>query len=136
METFYGIIFYLYPMQIPWPLTIEQTHDIFSDMKETGKINIRRLLMADLPDGKSIGFKGFLFLCGALLASAGVILEHPTVKTVLLLAIAIWCSARFYYFMFYVIEHYVDGNYKFSGICSFLAYLFRKRDGGHSAPDK
>jgi len=29
--------------------------------------------------------------------------------------------------MFYVIEKYVDPNYKFAGLYSFLLYLLRKR---------
>jgi hypothetical protein len=44
-----------------------------------------------------------------------------------MLFIAIWCFARAYYFAFYVIEHYADPGYKFSGIGSFIAYLFRTR---------
>ena len=39
---------------------------------------------------------------------------------------------RAYYFAFYVIERYVDPGFKFSGICSFFAYLVRKR---HTAKD-
>jgi hypothetical protein len=31
-----------------------------------------------------------------------------------------------YYFMFYVIEKYVDPKYKFAGIYSFLKYIVRK----------
>ena len=40
--------------------------------------------------------------------AAGLILvEQPTVKVApALLAIAIWCFVRAYYFAFYVIEHY------------------------------
>ena len=44
-----------------------------------------------------------------------------------LLAIAEWCFARFYYFAFYVIQHYVDPSYRFAGLGSFAAYLLRKR---------
>ena len=38
-----------------------------------------------------------------------------------------WASARLYYFMFYVIEKYVDGEYKFSGVFSFLKYVLSRR---------
>ena len=47
----------------------------------------------------------------------------------LLLAVAVWCFARFYYFAFYVIEHYVDPGYKFAGLWSFVRYLVRRRKG-------
>jgi hypothetical protein len=80
--------------------------------------------MGDLTDVRLIYLKGSLFLFGALLASLLVLLEHPTFKVALLLAIAVWCAARFYYFAFYVIEHYVDPDYKFAGLWSFAQYLF------------
>ena len=34
---------------------------------------------------------------------------------------------RFYYFAFYVIEHYLDGNYRFSGLWPFARYLMQQR---------
>ena len=83
--------------------------------------------MTDLKSSGWIYFKGFLFLFGTVLASVIIILERPTAKVVLLVLIAVWCSARFYYFMFYVIEHYVDHEYKFAGVGSFLRYLIAKR---------
>jgi len=61
--------------------------------------------MADLKDARLIYLKGFLFLLGAILAGLLIIFEKPTLKVVLLVAIAMWCAARFYYFMFYVIQH-------------------------------
>ena len=65
-------------------------------------------------------------------------MTHPTRSphgSALLLATAVWCFARFYYFAFYVIEHYVDPGYKFAGLGSFVAYLFRRRKGtGASSP--
>lgn len=83
--------------------------------------------MADLKDVRLIYLKGFLFLFGAALASTLLFLESPTLKVALLLAAAVWCSARFYYFAFYVIEHYVDRSYKFAGLCSFFQYVISKR---------
>src|SRR5437588_13068002 len=84
--------------------------------------------MADLKDPKLIYLKGFSFLVIGLLASALLILEHPTIKVAFLLAVAIWAFARLYYFMFYVIEHYVDPKYKFAGIGAFVRYLFRRQN--------
>ena len=72
--------------------------------------------MKDLTNPKWIKLKGLLFLIVGLLSSALLIVECPSLKIVLLLAIAIWCFCRSYYFAFYVIEHYVDPGYRFSGL--------------------
>jgi hypothetical protein len=83
--------------------------------------------MADITNPKLIYAKGFLFLFAGLLAAALLVLEHPTLKVAALLAVTVWCFARFYYFAFYVIEHYVDPGYRFAGLWSFARYLLRKR---------
>ena len=82
--------------------------------------------MGDLTSKRLIYLKGFLFLFGGITASAILLLEHPTVKVAVMLAVAVWCFCRAYYFAFYVIEHYVDSQYKFAGLWSFAQYLFRK----------
>ncbi len=89
--------------------------------------------MRDLESLRAIYAKGALFL--VLGAGAGVllVLESPTFKTGLLLAIAVWSFCRLYYFMFYVIEHYVDGSYRFSGLWSFARYVWGRCSGNHSA---
>lgn len=61
-------------------------------------------------------------LCGSIAVTL-ILMEHFSVKVAVLLGIAIWCFARAYYFAFYVIEHYVDPNYKFAGLWSFFCYL-------------
>jgi hypothetical protein len=83
--------------------------------------------MKDLTNPRWIKLKGALFLLVGLLASALLLVEHPEIRTALLLAIAIWCFCRAYYFAFYVIEHYVDSSYRFSGLCSFARYLLTRR---------
>ena|SRR5579872_808697 len=83
--------------------------------------------MGDLTDPRLIYLKGFLFLIAGILASAGIILLNPTMQTVFFLGVSIWSFCRLYYFMFYVIEKYVDSNYRFAGIHSFLFYLVKTR---------
>ncbi len=83
--------------------------------------------MGDLKSAKLIYLKGFLFLVAGTLAAASILLENPTLQTAFLLVIAVWSFCRLYYFMFYVIEKYVDANYKFAGIHSFVLYLWQKR---------
>jgi hypothetical protein len=86
--------------------------------------------MKDLANPKWIKLKGLLFLLLGLAASVLLVLEQPSLKVALLLALAIWCFCRAYYFAFYVIEHYMDPGYRFSGLGSFLAYLWRHRTRG------
>ena len=71
--------------------------------------------------------KGILFLFLGLLSGGLLFFEHPTLKTVVLLAIAVWSFCRFYYFGFYVLERYVDPNYKFSGLISMVQYVVSRR---------
>src|SRR5437763_8694773 len=83
--------------------------------------------MADITNPKLLYLKGLLFLIVGLLAAALLFVESPTWPTAILIAIAIWSFCRLYYFMFYVIEHYVDPGYRFAGIFDFLKYAWRRR---------
>ena len=83
--------------------------------------------MADLKDSRLIYLKGWLFLVTGSLSAGLLWCEHPTLKVALLLAVSVWCFCRFYYFAFYVIEHYVDPGYRFAGLYDFVKYLLRKR---------
>jgi len=89
--------------------------------------------MADLKSPTLIYLKGWLFLIGGFVAAGLLLAEAPRFKVGLLLAICVWCFCRFYYFAFYVIEHYVDSTYKFAGLGSFLVYLvtrkYTRKDG-------
>ena len=84
-------------------------------------------LTGDLKSAKMIYLKGFLFLVTGLLSVTALLLDSPTLRTAFLLGIALWSFCRLYYFMFYVIEKYVDPTYKFAGLYSFLLYLLHKR---------
>jgi hypothetical protein len=83
--------------------------------------------MKDLSNPFWIKLKGLLFLFIGIVAAVLLFLDNPTLKTAVLLALAIWSFCRFYYFAFYVIEKYVDPTYKFSGLISFVRYLFQIR---------
>lgn len=85
-------------------------------------------LTDDLKSIRWIYAKGLLFLFLAMIASGMLVARDPSWKTGCLLAISIWASCRAYYFAFYVIEHYVDAGFRFSGLFDFAKYLFgRKR---------
>ena len=90
--------------------------------------------VGDLKNPKLIYAKGFLFLLLGGLALGTLLFLHPDWKVAALSVLAAWAFARFYYFAFYVIEHYVDPGFKFAGLGSFLMYLLRrKHSGGRSS---
>ena len=91
--------------------------------------------MTDIKNPRLIYLKGLLFLLGGCLAAGLLLWFSPSLKVAVLLAISVWCFARFYYFAFYVIQHYVDGNYRFAGLSSFFAYMIRERFGWKQPPD-
>ena len=82
--------------------------------------------MRDLSAPFLIKLKATLFLVLGLMSSTLVFVSQPTLRMGMLLTLTIWSFCRFYYFMFYVIEHYVDPSYRFSGLLSFLRYWVSK----------
>jgi hypothetical protein len=83
--------------------------------------------MKDLSNPAWIKAKGLLFLFLGLLSASLLFFEHPALRVALLLILAVWSFCRFYYFAFYVMERYVDPNYRFSGLLSLARYLIRKQ---------
>ena len=83
-------------------------------------------LLGDLEKPIWLYTKAVLLLIAALLAATLLLIESPSIRTAALLAVAIWAFCRAYYFAFYVIEHYVDPGYRFSGLWSFLRYLLSR----------
>lgn len=82
--------------------------------------------MGDLKSPSAIIAKGFLFLVLGGAAVAVLLCENWSWRNAALLAAAIWAFARFYYFAFYVVEHYVDGQYRFEGLASFAVWCLRR----------
>ena len=71
--------------------------------------------------------KAALFLIIGLLSSALILVELPELRVLVLLVLAIWSFCRAYYFAFYVIEHYIDPSFRFSGLVAALRHLWNKR---------
>lgn len=71
--------------------------------------------------------KGLLFLMLGSIAAAILLLESPSLQTLALLLIVIWSFSRFYYFAFYVLHHYADPEFKYSGLFDLARYLLGKR---------
>jgi len=85
--------------------------------------NVRR----DLSSRKLIVAKGLLFLALAGAAAILLFLEAPSLRVAALLALLVWASCRFYYFLFYVIEHYVDPGFRYAGLLALLGKIRRTR---------
>src|SRR5687768_17088541 len=84
----------------------------------------------DIRSPRVMYLKAALFVACGLLAAGLILLERPTLKVALLLALAVWSFARAYYFAFYVVQHYADPGYCFAGLGSFAAYVLRRRRQG------
>ena len=83
--------------------------------------------MKDLKRPAALWLKASLFLFMGLVASALLLAEAGSLQVALLLALAVWSFCRAYYFAFYVIEHYIDDQFRFAGLWSVVAYLLRRR---------
>jgi len=86
--------------------------------------------MRDLTDPRWMKLKAVLFLCLGFANGALILLECHSGRVAVCLAIAIWSFCRFYYFAFYVIEHYIDPGWRFSGLWSFARYMCARRAKG------
>ena len=71
--------------------------------------------------------KAILFLIIGGASSALILLELPDWRILLLLCLAIWSFCRAYYFAFYVIERYVDPNFRYSGLFSVARHVWMRK---------
>ena len=83
--------------------------------------------MRDLQSPKLMWLKGILFLVIGTVSATWLWLEAPGLQRTLLLALAIWGFCRAYYFAFYVLEKYVDPEFRFAGLGSLIHHLFEHR---------
>lgn len=81
----------------------------------------------DLTNPKWMYFKAAAFVLIGAICFVLVWIEHPTLAAAVYLVLMIWAFSRAYYFAFYVIGKYVDPEYRFSGLMSFVKYLIRRR---------
>lgn len=86
-------------------------------------------LTEDLTSRRAIFAKGWLFLVLGLMAAGSLLALHPGWDTAALVGLTAWAFCRWYYFMFYVVEKYVDPGYRFAGLTDFARYLWRSRRG-------
>lgn len=81
----------------------------------------------DIKNPAILKLKGLLFLSLGSLAAGLLIVKSPDWTTLTLLLIAIWAFSRFYYFAFYVLHHYADPNFRYSGLLHLIRYLVGSR---------
>lgn len=67
-----------------------------------------------------------MFLAIACCCAFLLLQQAPTVAAAVLLALLVWASARFYYFLFYVLERYVDPTMRYSGITDLVVNIVRR----------
>jgi hypothetical protein len=83
-------------------------------------------LTQDLTSTRWIYAKGVLFLLISLISASLILIQIQRWDIFALLLICLWASCRAYYFTFYVIQHYVDPCFRFSGLFDFARYLLSR----------
>lgn len=76
--------------------------------------------MIDIQSKRIIVTKGLLFILITIVSAAMILCYAPSLPVAALVLILIWASARSYYFLFYVLEKYVDPNLKYAGLLPML----------------
>jgi hypothetical protein len=90
--------------------------------------------VGDLKDPRLMYLKAWLFLLAGVLAAGGILMERPSLRIALLLGVAVWSFCRLYYFLFYVIERYIDPGQRFAGVWAALRYAARGRSARGAGP--
>ena len=88
--------------------------------------------MRDLKDPRLMYLKAGLLLFAAVLAGIGVLMEAPSARVFVLLCICVWAFCRVYYFLFYVIERYIDPDARFAGVGDAVAYVAKRGRRGRA----
>ena len=83
--------------------------------------------MSDLKSKRLILAKGIMFFGIAVVAAVLVLFESTSVRTAVLLMLLVWAACRFYYFLFYVLERYVDPRLRYAGILALVRTIIAKR---------
>ncbi|QDU57969.1 hypothetical protein [Aeoliella mucimassa] len=83
--------------------------------------------MSDLKSPKLMYLKGGLFVAIGLISAVLMVVLTRDWRVAVLLALCVWAWCRSYYFAFYVIEHYIDGEYRFAGLIDFVRYLLGRK---------
>lgn len=83
--------------------------------------------MTDLKSKNWIVAKGVMSFGIAATTAALIFGEMPSVKLAALLVLLVWAACRFYYFLCYVLEHYVDPTMRDAGLGDLMMAMKRRR---------
>jgi len=83
--------------------------------------------MSDLQSKRWIVAKGIAFGGIAVAAAVLVLFESRSVRTAVFLMLLVWAACRFYYFLFYVLERYVDPTLRYAGLIALVRAILKKR---------
>ena len=83
--------------------------------------------MTDLKSKKWIVAKGVMFFGITALTAGLILLEMPSLRVAAYLVLLVWAACRFYYFLFYVLEHYVDPTMRYAGLWDLMLCMKRRQ---------
>ena len=80
----------------------------------------------DIKNPVALKAKGLCFALVGILSSAILISQLPHWSYIAMFLITIWAWCRFYYFLFYVLEHYAGRKRPYAGVLDALTAIFRR----------
>ena len=92
-------------------------------------------LFDDIKSPCLLYLKGGLFGLLAIMAGALTVFADNRWHEIVFLAVCVWASCRFYYFFFYVLDHYVGGDKNASMFSMLLKLCGKKPDISPSDPE-
>lgn len=84
-------------------------------------------MLGDLQNPRWMYLKAILFVFLGTISAVLLFTENPTARTAFLIGLVAWSFSRAYYFAFYVIQKYIDPEFRFDGLLSVVSYLVRRR---------
>ncbi len=90
-------------------------------------------LFEDIKSPFLLYLKGGLFLLLAIMSGTLTVFGDNRWHAIAFLAVCVWASCRFYYFLFYVLDHYVGGD-KNAGVFAMLLQCGNSQASCRSAP--
>lgn len=80
----------------------------------------------DITSPRLLKLKAALFVFLGVLSATYLLLPRFSWIQLGLFVLSVWAFCRAYYFCFYVLQHYVDPQFRYAGLFSALQYLFRR----------
>lgn len=81
----------------------------------------------DITNPRILKLKGLLLLVLGITSGGLFVGLAPSWRVLLLLSVCVWAFARFYYFAFYVMQHYADPAFRYSGLIDLAKHLLRRK---------